>query len=177
MSSNSARNPTPHTVIWNLGSRPPKPGDKAVWEQQRFFYWLYIRNVSSTDFKPYDMSSGNSSPQLVLGAHISNNLIYVNRPYDFLGFLLKDGMIDFAQPVTVAIRSADSKSWDNLTQIMVSRNVEIKKQTLHAYGDINYIFSAAVWLEKEGANWKAKTGNDWFLPNSSTRPSLMRARI
>lgn len=50
------RDPAPTTVIWNLASRllkpapAPSPNGDNIWEQQRLFYWLYIRDINDSDY-------------------------------------------------------------------------------------------------------------------------------
>jgi hypothetical protein len=185
MAEQNPRNPTPPTVVWNLRSRPFGSKDDPHWLQQRFFYWLYIRDTSTPDFQEYDQNGPklgpeDRSPALILRADIRGNTIYLHQPREFLGILLKEGMLDLTQDVTVAVRSTSNPSnWTNLNAGKVRPSKTIKEQTLAKRGDLNYMFSAALWLKKDGASWKVQKGESWYIerPPQPRPVNQPRARL
>lgn len=182
------RDPNPDTIIWELGSRNPIP-DKLIttWTEQKFFYWLYIRDDMTADYKPYkaflDMDKGKTN-HLVIRADRKGNTVFVNQPYNFLGILLSEHMFDFSKPIQVVIPSSRT----NVTTMLESENVptgpnpntdvklgqvtveavrKIKEETLQARGDLNYMFSAALWFQKQGEKWVVNIA-DTLFPNGAS---------
>ena len=92
--------------------------------------------------------------------------IHIGDVSEFLGILLKEGMLDLAQDVTVAVPStSNSRTWTKLNAVKVQPSKTIKEGTLAKRGDLNYMFSAALWLPTRESPGRAflfgKAGTRW----------------
>jgi hypothetical protein len=143
----STRNPVPPQVVWNFASQPPPPKNAddtvvADWKDKKFFYWLYLRDPSTTHTDIVRASYNKSE-----------NLVSIEEPNNYVGLLLNNRMVDFSAPVKVQI----GKTGDNVTQLNISPSAQIQTQTLMARKDSNFVFSAMIVFDSETkGNWVAK---------------------
>ncbi len=183
------RKPLSPTLVWNLDSRPPRPGNLTElelsegknWRQKLFYYWLYIHDTTSPDFQPWDMSKksrSSSDPEnennVIRVSYDKNNIKFFDEPRNYLGVLLNQGMMDLNAPINISIKNGTV----NLNAVSVKPSDEIRKQTLFARGDPYYIFSAAIWFSKDTAGtWKARAAPSLFPPEKTVPSSRVRARL
>jgi hypothetical protein len=147
------RNPIPLLVIWDLGTRQPKPEGVGVaatlnspgWQPKRFSYWLFIRDpkLNSTDIVRAKYSSTKIS-----------NWISFNTPTTYLALLLNESMLDFGKNVDVWVNGIKLPP-----PIKLAASKKIQDETWKARRDPRLVFSAVVYLERSGNNRVAKTAD------------------
>lgn len=159
-----SRNPIPTTVIWNLNSRPPTlgtpgpitapAGKDTAYQSQTLFYWLCIRDATSTDYNVTDVIHAS------YGKATNNGWIKIQKPAAYLGFLLNSDMVDFSKNVIVY-------DWNDTQLGTVSLGAEsstLQNETLKIRGDPKLTFSKMVYLQSAGgAAWTVKTADSLVI--------------
>lgn len=151
------RNPIPPFVVWNLASRPPPLDPKTrqkgtVWEQKRFFYWIYLRKPDSTTFDPTAIIQASYSK--------SDRSIQIDQPNDYIALLLNDMMFlpdKLDKPINIYPGPKDGKT--KATVITVERSEKIRQKTLEARGDKQLEFTAMIYFELKDGIWEVKTAD------------------
>jgi dienelactone hydrolase len=143
------RDPVPSPVIWDLTSRPPRPeGPPAGWEPQRFFYWLYIRDLGSDDLGNYDVIRAS------YGKTKDGNWIQVIKATKYLGLLINEDMLDFKKDITVYdIKGKVGTITVGSSGLRPSPKLQL--ETLQARGDVKLSFSKMIYFEPKVEKPKA----------------------
>ncbi|KAG8533030.1 uncharacterized protein KY384_001813 [Bacidia gigantensis] len=135
------RTTDPNWVVWDLGTRPPKPDgvDKALqlskpgWQPKRFSYWLYLRDANADEVTiEAEYSRGPTS-----------NWIDFKTPQPYVVILLREDMVDYTKKVDVHVGGQPTGVSFTLTA-----NQTIRAETLAARNDPHLVYSAAVYLDQ-----------------------------
>jgi pimeloyl-ACP methyl ester carboxylesterase len=156
MTQHGPRNPLPTLVAWNLESRPPSPTLQAgeTWQEQRFFYWLYLRKSVQEDSK---------APIIRAAYHKKSNSVWIEQPTNYIAILLNNEMLTWNspdQPVSVSVYIGPTSARKNLGHIKVAPSKKIADRTFQERGDAALVFSGVIYFESKGNNdWEVKTAD------------------
>jgi hypothetical protein len=137
------RSPYPQKMIWDLATTAPREqniassllkGSSEILAQPRqVFYWLDL--------------SGNKNPSGLIEASYcpENNRLSLNLPDSLtqIRVLLRQGMVDFNQPITVSVNGTA------LGTAQAQGDLRVMTRTLLERGDSQYIFHDDLVLRRE----------------------------
>ena len=137
------RSTTPNWVVWDLGTRPPKPDlvdmalqlNKPGWQPKRFSYWLYLRDATV-------------ALDETLEAEYMGNWINFKTPRTYCVILLREDMVNFNIKIDVYV---GGKRMDTPLTLVV--NETIRNETWAARKDPKLVYSAAVYLDQTNGTW------------------------
>lgn len=176
--SGRKRRAIPQSVVWNLGHRPepPKLVANAVWEQKRVFYWLFDRKPSKTQGLKNTIRASYTTEN-------NKSSIYLDEPTDYIGILLRPGMVNFQSDITVICKNPQLSK-----PVKVTGLDRIKQETFEARGDSALVFSAMIYFEKVGDQWNVKVADSLgagggeplkgrLVPDALVNNRSLRARL
>lgn len=141
------RSTTPNWVVWDLGTRPPKPQgvdmalqlNKPGWQPKRFSYWLYLRDATVALDETLEAEYG-SGP--------TANWINFRTPRTYCVILLREDMFNFSNKVDVYVGGQRTN-----TSLTLVDNPTIRRETWAARKDPKLVYSAAVYLDQTSETW------------------------
>ena len=159
------RSTAPNWVVWDLGTRPPKPMDvdmalqlnKPGWQPKRFSYWLYLRDATVTLDETLEAGYMRGS---------TGSWINFKTPRTYCVILLREDMVDFNNNVDVYV--GGSRTGTSLTLVA---NHTIREETWAARKDPKLVYSAAVYLDLTNGTWVPRVASSLASIDVTYKPT------